>query len=168
MALVMAFPWSLSVLIIAIAAMILFRQPISELIDRIREVKFKAGRFSLTTSRLDSEVVAQINREVRESAAAQDEADLRRLAIRDSNGRVRILASTVETGAPYLALIDEDQNIRVALVASPATELDAVAMLTFYGIGQRPDEMGALIGAERDGSGTVGMRNSSGEWKEIL
>ena len=40
-------------------------------------------------------------------------------------------------------------------------------MLIFRGKGQPTNDMASVIGAERDGSGIVGVRDSSGGWKEM-
>jgi hypothetical protein len=89
------------------------------------------------------------------ASAGQDHADVERLVIRDAKGRPRILASTVESGAPFLALIDEDGEVRATLAAgSPADSADpeGIVMLMFRGKGKAPHEIASLIGAERDGT----------------
>jgi hypothetical protein len=162
------FPWSLSVLLIVIAAMLIFREAIREIISRSHELK--AGRyFSLKAkpSRPD-QAIAQIVREL--SAAGQVQSDVDRLVIRDAQGRPRILASTVESGAPFLALIDEDGEVRATLAAGSAADPadpNEIAMLMFRGKGKAVGDMASFIGAERDGSGAVGVRDSYGSWKEM-
>jgi hypothetical protein len=162
------FPWSVSVLVIVIAAMFIFREAIREIISRSHELK--AGRyFSLKAkpSRADP-AIAQLVREL--STAGQEQSDVDRLVIRDAKGRPRILASTVESGAPFLALIDEDGEVRATLAAgSPIdpSDPDGIVMLMFRGKGKAPNEMASFIGAERDGSGAVGVCDSTGAWKEM-
>ena len=76
----------------------------------------------------------------------------------------------MESGAPFLALIDEDGEVRATLAAGSAAgpaDLDEIVMLMFRGKGTAPHEMASFIGAERDGSGAVGLRDSSGGWKEM-
>ena len=90
--------------------------------------------------------------------------------IRDAKGRPRILASTVESGAPFLALIDEDGEVRATLAAGSAADPadhEAIVMLMLRGKGTAPHRIASFIGAERDGSGAVGVRDSSGGWKEM-
>lgn len=73
-------------------------------------------------------------------------------------------------GAPFLALIDEDGEVRATLAAGSAADPadpEGIVMLMFRGKGTAPHEMASFIGVERDGSGAVGVRDSSGGWKEI-
>jgi hypothetical protein len=162
------FPWSLSVAAIAISAMVIFRKAVGELISRSHELK--AGRY-LSLKAKPSGLDPAIERLVRDLAAAgQDQADVYRLVIRDAKGRPRILASTVESGAPFLALIDEDGDVRATLAAGAPADLadpEGIVMLMFRGKGTTPHEMASFIGAERDGTGAVGVRDSSGGWKEM-
>jgi hypothetical protein len=162
------FPWSLSVAAIAISAMVIFRKAVGELISRSHELK--AGRY-LSLKAKQSGLDPAIARLVRGLAAAgQGQADVDRLVIRDAKGRPRILASTVESGAPFLALIDEDGEVRATLAAGSVadpTDPEGIVMLMFRGKGTAPHEMASFIGAERDGTGAVGMRDSSGGWKEM-
>ena len=163
-----AFPWSLSVAAIAISAMLIFRKAVGALISRSHELK--AGRY-LSLKAKPSGLDSAIERLVRDLAAAgQDQVDVDRLVIRDAKGRPRILASTVQSGAPFLALIDEDGEVRATLAAgSPADPADpkGIVMLMFRGKGTAPHEMASFIGSERDGTGAVGVRDSSGGWKEM-
>ena len=76
-----------------------------------------------------------------------------------------MLAATVESGEPFLTLIDEDSRPRATLVAASATDPDGLAMLFFHG--ESAGDTASFIGAERDGSGAVGIRDSSGIWKEM-
>ena len=163
-----SFPWSLSVLLMVVAAMLIFRRALSELISRSREVS--AGPFRLKAEHaVNPKFLEEALREVREGAASiEQQVDTRRLVIRDAQGRPRILASTLEPlGAAFLAIFDEDGEARASLVASSASDQSGVALLLFPGKGRPPGDMASMIGAEMDGSGTVGVRNSSGAWKEM-
>jgi hypothetical protein len=154
-----SFAWSLCVMMITVAAMIIFRKPIIALIDRSHKVK--AGVFSIEASKLDS-----IRRAViREKVPGAKELDIRDLIIRDSRGRPRIYASTAESGQPFLALLDEDGYPRAVLSASANTDRDGVAMLTF----PKRDEssIASFIGAEHDGTGAVGIQDRDGTWREM-
>jgi hypothetical protein len=44
---------------------------------------------------------------------------------------------------------------------------DGIAMLMFRGKGKAPYETASFIGADCDGSGAVGVCDSSGAWKEM-
>lgn len=94
--------------------------------------------------------------------ADDDGLDSRRLVIRDSLGRTRILAMTIGDGSPVFALLDEKGDVRAALAASPADNPKGVAMLEFPRKGRPLGDSAALIGAESDGTGTIGIRDSSG------
>ena len=145
--------------------MLIFREAIRDIVGRSHELK--AGRYvslKAKPSRPDP-AIAQLVREL--SAAGQEQSDVDRLIIRDAKGRPRILASTVETGEPFIALLDEDREIRATLALSSNEDPNGVAMLTFRRRGQAVGDMASLIGAERDGSGTVGVCDSSGAWKEM-
>jgi hypothetical protein len=89
--------------------------------------------------------------------------------IRDSKDRPRVILGTVEpSGEPFLALIDEAGEVRASLSASSAADPTGVAMLMFPRKGRPPGDVAAMIGAENsDGSGAVGVRDSSGTWKEM-
>jgi len=163
-----SFPWSLSVLLMVVAAMFIFRRALSELISRSREVS--AGPFRLKAEHaVNPKLLEDALREVREGAAKiEQQVDTRRLVIRDAQGRVRILASTLEPlGPAFLAVFDEDGEARASLVASSATDPSGIAMLLFPGKGRPPGDMASMIGAEMDGSGAVVVRDSSGAWKEM-
>jgi hypothetical protein len=164
----MQIPWSLSVPIIVIAAMLIFRGPLGSLIGQGSH-EFKAGRFFSWKARRASgpspQVIAQIAHGIAQ-AAAEEQLDVRRLVIRDSEGRPRIVASTVPSGEPFLALIDDAGEARVSLMASSAADPSGVAILMFARRGT-PNEMASFIGAENDGSGAVGVRDSTGAWKEM-
>ncbi len=164
-----SFPWSLSVLLMVVAAMLIFRRALSELISRSREVN--AGPFRLKAEHaVNPKFLEEALREVQEGAAKieQQQVDTRRLVIRDAQGRVRILASTLEPlGPAFLAVFDEDGEARASLVASSATDPSGIAMLLFPGKGRPPGDMASMIGAEMDGSGAVVVRDSSGAWKEM-
>jgi len=161
-------PWSLSVTVIVVAAMLIFREPLGSLISQGSH-EFKAGRFFSWKARRppgpSPKRLAQIFREIGE-ATSEEGSDVQRLVIRDSQGRPRILASTVESGEPFLALFDEEGALRAALMAGLAADQDSVAMLTFPRKGM-PAEMASFIGAESDGSGAMGVCDSAGDWKEI-
>jgi hypothetical protein len=164
-----ALAWPLTTAVLIISAIRVFRKPIGELIGRIS--KFKFGRISMETkaSKVDREIVKLV-REITASPAmpGEEHFETRRLVIRDTKGLVRILAGTVESGEPFVALIDEDGEIRASLSASSASDPTGVAMLMFSGKGRRPGDMAAMIGTENsDGSGTVGICDSSGTWKEM-
>ena len=163
-----SFPWSLSVLVIAVTAMFIFREPISELIRRSHELR--AGPFRLKAEHTaNPKLFEDALREAREGAAKiEQQVDTRRLVIRDAQGRPRILASTLEPlGPAFLAVFDEDGEARASLVASSATDPSGIAMLLFPGKGRPPGDMASMIGAEMDGSGAVVVRDSSGAWKEM-
>ena len=91
------------------AAMLIFRGPLGALISSASH-EFKAGSiFQLEGEAAlwtDPQVFAQIVREIAQGAE-EGQFDGRRLVIRDAQGRPRILASTVASGEPFLALIDE-------------------------------------------------------------
>ena len=159
------FPWSLSVLVMAITAMIIFREPIAVLISRSHELR--AGRFfSLKAKPIDPKLIEDALRKAGETAAELwEQLDTRRLVIRDVQGRPRIIASTLPSEESFLALFDQAGQPRATLVASSAIEPDGIAMLLFHG--QTAGEMASFIGAEHDGSGAIGVRDSSGVWKEI-
>jgi len=159
--------WPLVALVLGLAAMFIFREAISTFISRSHE--WKAGRFSAKAkpSAPDPRMVAQTVREILEDVAGQEHLDLLRLVIRDSDGRPRILASTVPSGEPFIVLLDEDREVRASFVLSSNADPSGVAMLTFSGKGQPAGDMASVIGAERDGSGIVGVRDSSGGWKEM-
>jgi hypothetical protein len=161
-------PWSLSVPVMVIAAMLIFRGPLGALISNASH-EFKAGRFFSWKAKRPSgptpQILAQIAREIAQ-APEEGQFDGRRLVIRDAQGRPRILASTVVSGEPFLALIDEGGEIRCSLTAGQAADRDGVAMLMFARKGT-PAEMASFIGAENDGSGTVAIRDSAGVWKEM-
>jgi hypothetical protein len=163
------FPWSLSVPVMVILAMLIFREPIAALIRRV--VEFKAGRVSMKAKgpSLDREVMTEIKEIAAQQAATDDEhLEARRLVIRDSKGRVRILASTLESsGEAFLALVDEDGEVRASLGACSSADPTGVAMLLFPRKGRPPGDMASFIGAEADGSGAVGIRDSSGTWREM-
>jgi hypothetical protein len=155
--------------VLVISAINVFREPIGELIGRIS--KFKFGRMSMETKTLkvDQEIVKLV-REITASPSmpGEEHFETQRLVIRDSEGLVRILAGTVESGEPFLALIDEEGEIRASLSASSVSNPTGVAMLMFSGKGRAPGDMAAMIGTENsDGSGAVGIRDSSGAWKEM-
>jgi hypothetical protein len=166
-----SFAWPLSALALGLAAMLIFREPIGTFIRRSHE--WKAGGFfsaKAKPSGSDSRIIEQAIRKILETSPGQDQADVDRLVIRDAKGRPRLLASTVESGAPFLALIDEDGEVRATLAAGSAAEPgdpDGIVMLMFRGKGIAPHEMASFIGAERDGTGAVGVRDSSGGWKEM-
>jgi hypothetical protein len=162
-----AFQWSVSVTIIVVAAMYFFREPISDFISRSHELK--AGRFlSLKAKRPDVKIMEQVLESVKAAAqAAEGELDTQRLVIRDSKDLPRIIVSTAPSGDPFLALFDEEGEVRVSLSASSTRDPNGVAMPIFRGKGRGPEEIASLIGAELDGSGTVGVRNSLGEWQEV-
>jgi hypothetical protein len=161
-------PWSLSVPAIVIAAMLIFRGPLGALISQGNH-EFKAGRFFIWKAKRPSgptpQILAQIVREIAQ-APEEGQFDGRRLVIRDAQGRPRILASTVASGEPFLALIDEGGEIRCSLTAGQAADPEGVAMLMFARKGT-PGEMVSFIGGANDGSGTVGVRDSAGTWKEM-
>jgi len=161
-------PWSLSVPVVVIAAMIIFKGPLGALISQGSH-EFKAGRFFSWKAKRPSgptpQVLAQIVREIAQ-AEAEEHLDIRRLVIRDSAGRARIVASTVESGEPFLALIDDAGESRAALIAGSAADPNGVALLMFAKKGM-PAEMSSFIGADNDGSGALGVRDSAGAWKEM-
>lgn len=162
------FPWSLSVLAMVIAAMVIFREPIGELISRSHE--WKAGSFfslKAKQSAIDPKVMAAIRDMQKSAAAGAEEADLQRLVIRDSNGKVRILVGTTPSGQPFFSMFDEDGEPRASLVGSSAEDPDQLTMIMLRGKGKKPDDMACLIGAERDGTGTIGVRERSGAWREM-
>jgi len=72
----------------------------------------------------------------------------------------------VESGVPFLALLDEEGQARATLTVSPAADPEGVAILWFARKGTLA-EMASFIGAENDGSGTVEVRDSAGAWKEM-
>ena len=76
------------------------------------------------------------------------------------------MASTVVSGEPFLALIDEAGESRAILIAGSSADPNGVAMLMFARKGM-PTEISSFIGAESDGSGTVAVRDSTGAWKEM-
>jgi hypothetical protein len=111
------FPWSASVMVISIAAMLIFRRPIRNLIYRSRQVKAGPVTFRAGAVRLEK-VEEEIKKIPRARSAEEDLDDVRRLVIPDCQGRPRILASTVQSGEPFLALLDEEGEARVTLAAS--------------------------------------------------
>jgi hypothetical protein len=161
-------PWSLSIPIIVIAAMLIFKGPLGDLISQGSH-EFRAGRIFSWKARRPSgptpQALAKIVREITQ-ATSEEKLDLRRLVIRDSLGRPRIVASTVESGEPFLALIDEAGESRATLIVGSAADQNGVAMLMFARKGM-PAEMSSFVGADNDGSGTVGVRDSTGAWKEM-
>ena len=160
------FPRSLSVLLIAVSAMLIFRAPIAALIGRIVEVK--AGRVSMKAKAPvpDPEIMKQVLQIAAQQAAVDEEhLDAQRLVIRDSANRPRILASTLPSGEPFLALFDEVARPRASLTASSAVDPNGIAVLVFHG--ETASETASFIGAECDGSGAVGVRDSSGAWHEM-
>ena len=161
-------PRSLSVPVMVIAAMLIFREPLGELISQGNH-EFKAGSLFSWKARRPAgpspQAIAQILRKI-EEPTAEEEFDIQRLVIRDSHGRPRIVASTVESGVPFLALLDEEGQARATLTVSPAADPEGVAILMFARK-VTPSEMASFIGAENDGSGTVGVRDSAGTWKEM-
>lgn len=162
------FPWSLSVPLMVISAMLIFYSPIAALVGRIVEVK--AGRVSMKTKaqRLDPEIMKQLQEIVSQAAADEEHLDARRLVIRDSQGQPRIIAATLEpSGEAFLVLVDENGEVRVSLSASSAADPTGIAMLLFPGKGRPPSEMASFIGAEGDGSGAVAVRDSSGILHEM-
>src|SRR6266478_3253040 len=88
------FPWSLSILVMAVSAMIIFRAPVVALIGRVVEVK--AGRVSLRVKAPgpDPEIIKQIE-EIAGKQAAADEEHLDAQRLGDSRlcgpGRVSLL-----------------------------------------------------------------------------
>src|SRR6266851_900178 len=155
------FPLSLTVLVLALAAMLIFREPIAKFLGRILEMK--AGPVSVKAQAPcpDPAIIKQIEEiAARQAVADEKHLDVQRLVIRDSAGRPRILASTLPSGEPFLALFDEAGRPRASLTASSATDPDEIAILVFHG--QTAGETASFIGAERDGSGAVGFRDSSG------
>jgi hypothetical protein len=162
-------PWSLSVPIMVIAAMIIFRRPLGSLIGQGSH-EFKAGRFFSWKARRPlgptPQIFAQIAREIAQ-APEEEHFDGRRLVIRDAQGRPRILASTVASGEPFLALIDEGGEIRCSLIAGQAADPDGVAAVLMFARRGSPTEMASFIGAENDGTGTLAIRDSAGAWKEM-
>jgi hypothetical protein len=101
-------PWFLSVPVVVIAAMLIFRGSLGAPISSASH-EFKAGRFFSWKAKRPSgptQVLAQIVREIAQ-APEGEQFDGRRLVIRDAQGRPRLLASTVASGEPFLALIDE-------------------------------------------------------------
>lgn len=161
-------PWSLSVPAMVVAAMLIFRGPLGMLISSGSH-EFKAGRFFSWKAKRPSgpspQVLAQIVREIAQ-APEEEHFDGRRLVIRDAQGRPRIVASTVPTGEPFLALIDEEGESRASLIAGSARDPGAVALLMFARKGVA-GEMASFIGAENDGTGAVAVRDSAGAWKEM-
>ena len=121
------FPWSLSVLVMAITAMIIFREPIAVLISRSHELR--AGRFfSLKAKPIDPKLIEDALRKAGETAAELwEQLDTRRLVIRDVQGRPRIIASTLPSEESFLALFDQAGQPRATLVASSAIEPDGIA-----------------------------------------
>jgi hypothetical protein len=164
-----ALAWPLIVVVLAVSAMKIFREPISDLIRRI--VTMKAGPFSAKVKAPGADEIVKKIGEVAAHLIAGDgeHLDAQRLVIRDSKDRPRVILGTVEpSGEPFLALFDEDGEVRASLSAGSAADPAGVAMLLFPGKGRPPGDMAALIGAESsDGSGAVGIRDSSGTWKEI-
>jgi hypothetical protein len=164
-----ALAWPFTAMVLAVSAMIVFREPISDLIRRT--VAMKAGPFSAKAKTLGPDkIVKQIQEIAAHLAAADTEhLDALRLVIRDAKDRPRVLLGTVEpSGEPFLALVDEDVEVRASLSASSAADATGVAMLLFPGKGRPPGDMAAFIGADSsDGSGAVGIRDSSGNWKEM-
>jgi hypothetical protein len=156
------FPWPLATTVIALAAMIIFRREIGDVITRSHE--FKTGRVSLK-AKPPGPTAREIKQILSEVEGGDGLLDAQRLVIRDSSGRPRMLAATVESGEPFLTLIDEDSRPRATLVAASATDPDGLAMLFFHG--ESAGDTASFIGAERDGSGAVGIRDSSGIWKEM-
>src|SRR6266436_379890 len=132
------FPWSLSVLLMVVAAMLIFRRALSELISRSREVS--AGPFRLKAEHaVNPTFLEDALREVREGAAKiEQQVDTRRLVIRDAQGRPRIIASTVEPGPAFLVIADEDGEIRAYLTVSSAADPTGIATLWFHGKGRPP------------------------------
>src|SRR5713101_871859 len=110
-----SFPWSLSVLAMAVTAMFIFREPISELIRKSHELR--AGPFRLKAEHaVNPKFLEDALHEVWEGVAKiEQQVDTRRLVIRDAQGRPRILASTLEPlGAAFLAVFDEDGEARAS------------------------------------------------------
>lgn len=161
------FPWSLTTLIIAITAMFLFRESMGGLIERTYDLK--AGKIWVKAEQrtADIEKIEQeVQRVIAQSATTDTQLDTDRLIIRDSNGHARIVAGVMEgSGEAYLAIADADGQIRTSLVSSSRGDPDGLAMLMFSG--KSSDELASFIGAEADGSGSVGIRDSSGAWKEM-
>ncbi len=155
------FPLSLTVLVLALAAMLIFREPIAKFLGRILEMKAGPVSVKAQAPGPDPAIIKQIEEiAARQAVADEKHLDVQRLVIRDSAGRPRILASTLPSGEPFLALFDEAGRPRASLTASSATDPDEIAILVFHG--QTAGETASFIGAERDGSGAVGFRDSSG------
>ncbi len=96
-----SFPWSLSVLLMVVAAMFIFRRALSELISRSREVS--AGPFRLKAEHaVNPKLLEDALREVREGAAKiEQQVDTRRLVIRDAQSAdPRVDARALGTGFP--------------------------------------------------------------------
>jgi hypothetical protein len=164
-----ALAWPLTAMVLAVSAIKIFREPISDLIGRISKLKFGRVSVEAKASKVDAEIVKLV-REITALPAmpGEEHFETRRLVIRDSKGLPRIIAGTVESGEPFLALIDEEGAIRASLSASSAADSTGVAMLWFPGKGRPLRDMASFIGAEStDGSGAVGIRDSSGTWKEM-
>lgn len=174
--------WPLTTIMLAVLAIRVFREPIAELINRISKLKFGRMSMEAKASKIDAEIVKRVKAiiapETADGAkpaaasgpepALSENLDADHLVIRDSNGLTRIIAGTVESGEPFLALIDEEGEIRASLSAGSAADPAGVAMLMFSRKGLPPGDMAAMIGTENsDSSGAVGVRDSSGVWKEM-
>jgi hypothetical protein len=160
------FSWPLAAIVVS--AMIIFSKPIVELIRGVNRLKPGVVSITAKASHQEAEIEKRVRAILGEFASSGAvHLDIQRLVIRDTQGRPRIIASTVEvSGEPFLALIDEEGDVRASLSASSATDPTGVAMLMF--LGGPPCNMAAFIAADSSAeSGAVGIRDSSGIWKEM-
>src|ERR1700676_2600138 len=99
-----ALAWPLTTIVLAVSAITVFRKPIGELIGRISKLKFGRMSMEAKASKADAEIVKMVKAITAQQAADEEHLDADRLVIRDSKGLPRIVAGTVESGEPFLAL----------------------------------------------------------------
>jgi len=160
-------PYSFQSLAWPVAAVIIafiFRRPIEGLLGQISELKAGPVTVKMGLPQAEREAIERAVDELIASEPAEDGlVDAKKLVIRDSEGRARIVAATIPSGEPFLSLVDEDGQTRAFLFAARNADSDGVSMLSFRGKGENAD-MAGYIGAGHDGTSQVGVRDRNG-WK---